>query len=58
MFGDTLGSKEAFLDSKITKLKVERFGIFLKGLFQGLGQKFEFFLSFFKKKNRPGKCFC
>ena len=53
-----LERKNAFLHSKIIKLKSWKFGTFPKGLDHGFGQKLWIFFAsfFFFKKNRPGKC--
>ena len=55
-FHDILKGKNVYLDNKNKKLKKSKNWNFFKGdIVHGIVQKFEIFLSFYLRKNQPGK---
>ena len=56
MFYDSLEKRNALLDYKKKKLKNRKYGIFLKGLVHGFGQKLIIFPDFYFKDNRSENC--
>ena len=59
VFDIILESQKAFLDYKKQKVKkVEKSGFFQRGLSMVLVKNLKFFSSFYRRLNRPGKCFC